>query len=499
MYLRSSMKQIGMFDFNCPFGFPIDESNRWVKLSEQIPWDSLEDIYAEQFNKMDGTNTGNVAIPFRVALGSLIIRRVMHLSDRNTVKNIQENPYLQFFLGVSKYTSVPLFDPSMMTHFRKRLDLDAMKEITDQIIEFEKKTSADAEHPVSDNDVDSAYDMKAESDTDYRKSMDMVAEVISAGILRGAITRREAMFLGSIPNSGELIIDATCCPVNIRYPQDYSLLNEARDKIDAIISRICKATHQKKPRTYCRVARQKYLELAKKKKRTKKEIRKVVRFMLSCVRRNLRYLDNLLNESVCLESKEEWQVETIRKLYDQQKYMYDNDTTRVDNRIVSIHMPFIRPIVRGKTPNPTEFGPKMDISVDTENNSRIEYYSYEAYNESGHLIDAVEGYYARTGHFPERVLADQIYRNKKNRRYCEVRNIRLSGPKLGRPSKEESESKQHRKQTHQDMIDRIEVERHFSRTKRCFGLDLIMEKLEETVGCSAALGILLDNIIPVGF
>lgn len=139
MYLRRSMKQTGMFDFNCPFGFPIDENNRWVKLSEQIPWDSLEDIYAAKFDKESGRNTGNAAIPFRVALGSLIIRRVMHLSDRATVKAIQENPYLQYFLGVSKYTSDPLFDPSMMTLFRKRLDLDAMKEITDQIIEFEKK------------------------------------------------------------------------------------------------------------------------------------------------------------------------------------------------------------------------------------------------------------------------------------------------------------------------------------------------------------------------
>ena len=55
------------------------------------------------------------------------------------------------------------------------------------------------------------------------------------------------------------------------------------------------------------------------------------------------------------------------------------------------------------------------------------------------------------------------------------------------------------KQAHQDMINRIEVERCLRRSKRCFGFGLIMEKLEETVGSSAALGILLDNLIPVGF
>ena len=329
--------------------------------------------------------------------------------------------------------------------------------------------------------------------------MEMAADIMATGILRGANTRIEAIFLGSVGNTGTLILDATCCPVNIRYPQDFSLLNEAREKLDQIISRICKSTGQKKPRTYCRVARSRYLDLAKKKKRRMQEIRQVIRFMLGCVRRNLKYLDNLVNEFTCLNDKEAWQVETIRKLYDQQKYMYDNKTNRVENRIVSLHMPFIRPIVRGKTPNPTEFGPKMDISLDAENNSRVEYYSYEAYNESRHLINAIESYYARTGHYPERVLADQIYRNKENRKYCANRNIRISGPKIGRPSIDTVESKLEKKQAHQDMIDRIEVERCFSRSKRCFGLGLIMEKLEETVGSSAALGILLDNLIPVGF
>ena len=423
----------------------------------------------------------------------------MHLSDRATVKAIQENPYLQYFLGVSKYTSDPLFDPSMMTLFRKRLDLDAMKEITDQIIEFEKKTSTSDDQSVSDNAVDPDSVTNTSSEDKWRCSMEMAADIMATGILRGANTRIEAIFLGSVGNTGTLILDATCCPVNIRYPQDFSLLNEAREKLDQIISRICKSTGQKKPRTYCRVARSRYLDLAKKKKRRMQEIRQVIRFMLGCVRRNLKYLDNLVNEFTCLNDKEAWQVETIRKLYDQQKYMYDNKTNRVENRIVSLHMPFIRPIVRGKTPNPTEFGPKMDISLDAENNSRVEYYSYEAYNESRHLINAIESYYARTGHYPERVLADQIYRNKENRKYCANRNIRISGPKIGRPSIDTVESKLEKKQAHQDMIDRIEVERCFSRSKRCFGLGLIMEKLEETVGSSAALGILLDNLIPVGF
>ena len=107
MYYKCACEQITVFDFNQGFGFHIDKDNRWVKLSEQIPWSEAEELYAANFN----STTGNKAISFRTTLGALIIRRVFHLSDRATVKSIQENPYLQYFLGVQKYTPNPLFDP----------------------------------------------------------------------------------------------------------------------------------------------------------------------------------------------------------------------------------------------------------------------------------------------------------------------------------------------------------------------------------------------------
>lgn len=139
MYHRRAEKQMTFFDFDQGFGFPIDQNNRWVELSRQIPWDEAEESYAKNFASQGSFETGNVALSFRIALGSLIIKEVLHQSDRGTVKAIQENPYLQYFLGVEKYTSEPLFDPSMMTHFRKRLDLESMKEINDLVIKFKKK------------------------------------------------------------------------------------------------------------------------------------------------------------------------------------------------------------------------------------------------------------------------------------------------------------------------------------------------------------------------
>ena len=74
------------------------------------------------------------------------------------------------------------------------------------------------------------------------------------------------------------------------------------------------------------------------------------------------------------------------------------------------------------------------------------------------MKEAAERFRGRTGYYPERILADQIYRTRENRKYCKMHGIRLSGPKLGRPSLEKQSGKE-KKQEYQDNTDRIEVER----------------------------------------
>ena len=126
---------------------------------------------------------------------------------------------------------------------------------------------------------------------------------------------------------------------------------------------------------------------------------------------------------------------TIHALYQQQQYMFDNKTHKVENRIVSISQPYVRPIVRGKTKAPTEFGAKLHLSVDENGFGRIESLSFNAFNEGPMLIEALNAYKYRNHCFPERVLVDQIYRTRANIRFCKENDIRISGPKLGRPAK----------------------------------------------------------------
>lgn len=233
-----------------------------------------------------------------------------------------------------------------------------------------------------------------------------------------------------------------------------------------------------------------YLSLAKCKRRSGKKIRKAIKAQLQYVRRDLRYIDEIIAIGVELPPKQMERIAVVRKVYEQQDYMYCNKTHTVPDRIVSISQPYIRPIVRGKAKNPTEFGVKLDLSLDN-GYARIEKVSFDAYSENEVLEGAVEQYRKRNGHYLQRVLADKIYRNRKNLAYCKSKGIRLSGPALGRPKKNPDIDK---KIEYQDSVDRIEVERAFSLAKRSFGLGLITTKLETTTRSSIALSIIAMNV-----
>ncbi len=197
-----------------------------------------------------------------------------------------------------------------------------------------------------------------------------------------------------------------------------------------------------------------------------------------------------LAEGKELSAKDTGRLSVLRKVYEQQKFMYENNTHSVPDRIVSISQPYIRPIVRGKAKTPTEFGAKLDLSVDEHGMARLEKQSFDACNEGDVLIHAAERYKERTGHYPERILAEKIYRNRGNLGYCKEKHIRLSGPALGRPRK----NNDNKKQEYRDAVDRIEVERGFSLAKRCFGLGLIRTKSDTTTRSSIALSSIAMNV-----
>ena len=233
-----------------------------------------------------------------------------------------------------------------------------------------------------------------------------------------------------------------------------------------------------------------YLNLTKYKKRTAKKIRRAIKQQLQYIRRDKGYVEAFLTDGVELTPKQAARLSVLYKVYEQQQYMYENNTHTVPNRIVSISQPYIRPIVRGKAAAPVEFGAKLDLSIDENGMARLEKLSFDAYNESDVLIGAIERYQERTGRYPERALADKIYRNRDNLAYCKKHSIRLSGPRLGRPKKDAAADK---KAEYIDNADGVEIERSFSLAKRCYGLGRIMTKPDVTTRSSIALSVLVMN------
>jgi hypothetical protein len=194
-----------------------------------------------------------------------------------------------------------------------------------------------------------------------------------------------------------------------------------------------------------------------------------------------------------LSQKHQETLDTIRKVYEQQHYMYTRRTHKINDRIVSISQPHVRPIVRGKATAETEFGAKVAISI-VDGYAHVETLSWDAFNEGKTLIESVERYRQRYGFYPEAVQADKIYRNKENLRYCELHGIRLSGPRLGRPPTDKALQKEQRRLERQDASERNAIEGKFGEGKRRYGLARIMARLKETAESVIFLQFLVMNL-----
>jgi hypothetical protein len=380
-------------EFELPFGGSLSPDNRWVKMAQLIPWSEFEAEYAENFSHIPGLR----AKSFRMALGALIIKEKLGISDRETVEQIRENPYLQYFIGQLAYSNELAFNPSLLVHFRQRISPNLINKLNERMVAKMRSTT-----PVK---------------TEKKKDSDAKNESV---------------------NRGKLIIDATCAPADISYPTDLGILNRARlhtEKIIDILYKPLKGQIQKKPRTYCNLARKDYLLIAKQRRPSRNKKRQGIKKQLQYIKRNLAHIEQLIELGASLEYLNKKQYKTllvVTEVSRQQQWLFDNNKQSIEDRIVSLSQPHIRPIVRGKAGKSVEFGAKISASC-FEGYLFLDRMSWDNFNESGDLKAQVEAYYSFTGYYPESVHADRIYRTKENRAWCKEKGIRISGSPLGRP------------------------------------------------------------------
>jgi hypothetical protein len=469
MYRREPRHQLSFEDFFLPFGGKLSGNNRWIKLHALIPWDELEDDYASQFCR----GFGAPAKPFQMARGALIIKARLGLTDEELVEQIKENPYLQFFIGLKAFQDTAPFDPSMMVYFRKRLPEAVINDCNERIVRHGLAViqSETAEEP--DDDQGGGSD-SADPEPVQAKQV--------------------------VSNQGSLLIDASCAPADIRHPTDLSLLNEAREVTEKLIDAMhpqVRESFGQKPRTHRKKARQQFLAVAKKKRPRISKIRKAIKQQLGHLERNLASIDALIACGASLLAAGRYWYQkllVVSELARQQRILYHSDNRSIPHRIVSLYQAHIRPIVRGKARCNVEFGAKISISVTGDGFTFLDRLSYDPYNEGEDLKAQARAYRRRHGHYPEVICADQIYRTRANRAFCQRHGIRLSGPRLGRPKNDPELVAEAKRQFADDQRQRNAVEGKFGQGKRRFGLGLIREKLAVTQGSAIAMTMLVMNL-----
>lgn len=440
-------------EFKLPWEGKLSSDNRWVIMAKLIPWAEFEAEYAELFSE----EMGAPAKTFRMALGALIIKEKLGISDRETVEQIKENPYLQYFIGLCEYSNSPAFDASMLVHFRARISVELVNKVNQAMVKKMRESTA---APTAEK-------------------------------------KPEAEEVSQRKNRGKLIIDATCAPADITYPTDLKILNQARQQTEKIIdilheNRLEKTA--KRPRTYREIAQKDYLAVAKQRRPSRKERRKAIKKQLQYIKRNCRHIDQLIETGAKLSDLNKRQYKTllvVAEVYRQQQWMLANNKQSIENRIVSITQPHIRPIVRGKAGTPVEFGAKLSASC-VDGYVFLDRISWDNFNESTDLKAQIEAFKEYTGCYPESVHVDKIYRTRENRAFCKERGIRISGPPLGRPPL--NVSKETQKQALEDERIRNSIEGKFGQAKRRFSLNRVMAKLDRTAQTAIAITFLVINL-----
>ena len=465
-----SHKQLSLEEFDWPFQTALDKDNRWVKLSDCIPWDELAEGYYAGLSDTQGRPTKDA----RLVIGAVIIKHKLCLSDRETVAQIQENPYLQYFVGLPGYQMAAPFAPSLLVEIRKRMGQAVFAVFQGAII-----AAVESAKPKPKP--------KAKKTTGDREGEPPSA---SSGGTADEQAQERAEEQAEEVREGKLILDATVTPQAIRYPTDLSLLNEAREFSEQIIDVLYPKTDgTKKPRTYREKARKDYLAVAKQKRPSAKVRRRGIKQQLQYLRRNLGHIEGLLTywpegTPIPLPRWLLYRYWVIQHVYAQQWEMYRTKSRRCDDRIVSISQPYVRPIVRGKLDKPVEFGAKLSVSLNAEGIACVDHLRWDAFHEGHDLASQVEAYRSRHGHYPEVVLGDPLYGTRENRRYLKGRGIRFAGKPLGRPKTvteaNQEALREERAQRREEYLQRIPIEGKFGQGKHGYRLNYIRAKRADT-------------------
>lgn len=432
------LKAGSLFKDLMPFGGHLDEDNRWIVLSGKMPWEEIEGIYEESHRK----RTGRPCKDSRLITGLLIVKHTKRVSDRDVVKELHENPYVQYFCGYEQLVTSKEIHASTLSKARGRLGAKYFEKVEEEIIRL---------------------------------------------LVREKVIKKK-----------ELMVDATVYPANVRYPTDTGLLEDTRQWLVKGIKELVRMGGIRKTiRTYCRKARGVYVQFQRKRKKKFREIRRARKRMLQYARRNLKQIRWVLRRvkpkdlfDVIRREEIKKGLKTIEKILEQQWEMYRKNLRGIKDRIVSLHKPNVRPIVRGKDGREVEFGPKSVVAY-VDGYVFLDKQEFDAFHEGVALKESLDKHKERFGEEAEIFVGDKIYGTRENREMLKVRGIRGGLVPLGRRSEmTEKEEKWVRKK----QRERNRIEGGIGTSKTRYGLSRLLSRLPDGEEIVTRLGLMSMNL-----
>ncbi len=452
----------------------LDKSNRWVQMGDKLPWPDIEEVYNSKLNNRQ-KGAGNK--PARMVVGAMIVKHKLNLSDEETIEIIRENPYMQYFCGLSEFTDKPIFDPSLFVAIRKRISEEEINAMTVKMLLEQQRILEERRSHEEQEAKDKGQDLPQPEEEDSNAA---------------EFTDSEGR-----KHKGVLKIDATCADAEVRYPVDATLLETSCRKIHEYTQKVCEVFFIKGWKTHYDDAHRCYLRLIKQKVKKGKLVKKTIAYLLNCLTKDLRQLVEIFAKDYrrydLLYLYEKRVITAIIKLMRQQKEMFYTGVHSCANRIISIFQPHVRPIVRGKAKAKTEFGAKIGASI-VDGYTFIDHHSWEAYNECADMRLQIELYERRFGCLPSTILADKIYMNADNRKLLKDLEIHNYCKPLGRPPKDPPPEEVRVKMA-QAVGQRNEIECSFGTGKRIYRANNIRAKLPDTSRCWTGMCYFVKNVM----
>ncbi|MFH1725589.1 MAG: transposase [Elusimicrobiota bacterium] len=418
-----------------PFAeFVFDAEHPLERLAARVPWTQL----LGELRAFYSEDHGAPSTPLRAKVGTLMLKHLRNLPDREAVRLVQENIYAQRFSGLSPAQAADYMNPaSGLSNFRAKIGAGGMA---------------------------------------------LIEEALTA-VAQGCSRKR----------GGKLILDTTCVPADILYPTDIRLLERCRLAVIRLMRQAKDFGLDALYRTYNRTARKIFVQFSKLGKPGEKKRRRVHKQVFQFVRRNLKQLCDLRDRATrelgpqCRENPEAWgwlrELKAtelrVRAILHQQRLVRQG-IVHIPNRIVSFHKDHVRPIVRGKFPLGTEFGPKVLFALVRGCMYRVAAFQDNA-ADALMVTPALRWFYEKFGRLPKEVLGDRgffaIWR---------VRFLKAMGivPGLQQRGKAIEKSSAHRRQIRQ----RLPIEAFISLGKRKFGWNRCRARIVEHEASWIGLG-----------